>query len=157
MTTVRDAAVLRQNIQDSLDLLALGLEPDSKHAVSPVGCAGVTELTWLLMTVTQMSLLEKCHAYKRQEGEGIAAIRFLMAADILMYDGEVVPVGQDQVQHVEVTRDVAQPSTPCTANTVSCCLSTRSWIPQQRFPGLMAKRCPKAMAIPFLSLKLRKS
>src|SRR5690606_23124694 len=71
-------------------------------------------LTWLLMTVTQMSLLEKCHAYKDKKAKGLAAdaglftYPVLMAADILLYDSDLVPVGLDQVQHIEVTRDLAQ-------------------------------------------------
>lgn len=74
----------------------------------------MTELTWLLMTITQMHLLEKCHAYKDKKARGIAAdaglftYPVLMAADILLYDSEVVPVGTDQVQHIEVTRDLGQ-------------------------------------------------
>jgi tryptophanyl-tRNA synthetase len=73
-----------------------------------------TELTWLLMTITQMHLLEKCHAFKDKKAKGIAAdaglftYPVLMAADILIYDSTTVPVGADQVQHVEVTRDLAQ-------------------------------------------------
>lgn len=115
LTTVRQADVLRQNILDSaLDLLSLGLEPDKATLFRQSDVPEVTELTWLLMTVTQMHLLEKCHAYKDKKAKGIAAdaglftYPVLMAADILMYDSEVVPVGQDQVQHVEVTRDLAQ-------------------------------------------------
>ena len=70
-------------------------------------------MTWLLMTVTQMHLLEKCHAYKDKKAKGIAAdaglftYPVLMAADILLYDSDTVPVGLDQVQHIEVTRDIA--------------------------------------------------
>jgi tryptophanyl-tRNA synthetase len=115
LTTVREADVLRQSIQDSaLDLLALGLEPDKATLFRQSDVPEVTELTWLLMTITQMHLLEKCHAYKDKKAKGLAAdaglftYPVLMAADILMYDSEVVPVGQDQVQHVEVTRDLAQ-------------------------------------------------
>lgn len=115
LTTVRDSAVLRQNIQDSaLDLLALGLDPARATLFRQSDVPEVTELTWLLMTITQMHLLEKCHAFKDKKAKGIAAdaglftYPVLMAADILMYDSDVVPVGQDQVQHVEVTRDLAQ-------------------------------------------------
>jgi len=98
LTTVRDPAELRQNVADAaLDLLALGLK-----------------LTWLLMTITQMHLLEKCHAFKDKKAKGIAAdaglftYPVLMAADILIYDSTTVPVGADQIQHIEVTRDLAQ-------------------------------------------------
>jgi tryptophanyl-tRNA synthetase len=73
----------------------------------------VTELTWLLGTVTPMGLLERCHSYKDKLAKGISfnfglfAYPVLMAADILIYDSNLVPVGQDQKQHVEVTRDIA--------------------------------------------------
>ncbi len=115
LTTVREPGVLRQNIQDSaLDLLALGLDPDKATLFRQSDVPEVTELTWLLMTITQMHLLEKCHAFKDKKAKGIAAdaglftYPVLMAADILMYDSDLVPVGQDQVQHIEVTRDLAQ-------------------------------------------------
>ncbi|MCL4108538.1 UNVERIFIED_CONTAM: hypothetical protein GTU68_022840 [Idotea baltica] len=115
LTTVRESDVLRQNVQDSaLDLLALGLDPAKATLFRQSDVPEVTELTWLLMTVTQMYLLEKCHAFKDKKAKGIAAdaglftYPVLMAADILIYDSNVVPVGLDQVQHIEVTRDLAQ-------------------------------------------------
>jgi tryptophanyl-tRNA synthetase len=115
LTTVRDAEVLRQNVQDAaLDLLALGLDPEQAVLFRQSDVPEITELTWILMTMTQMSLLEKCHAYKDKKSKGFAAdaglftYPVLMAADILLYDSDIVPVGVDQVQHVEVTRDLAQ-------------------------------------------------
>ena len=115
LTTVRDPNVLRQNILDSaLDLLALGLRPEQATLFRQSDVPEVTELTWRLMTITQMHLLEKCHAYKDKKARGLAAdaglftYPVLMAADILIYDSNVVPVGVDQVQHIEVTRDLAQ-------------------------------------------------
>jgi len=115
LTTVRDPAVLRQNVNDAaLDLLALGLEPSKATLFRQSDVPEVTELTWLLMTITQMHLLEKCHAFKDKKAKGIAAdaglftYPVLMAADILIYDSTTVPVGADQIQHVEVTRDLAQ-------------------------------------------------
>lgn len=114
LTTVRNAAQLKQNVEDSaLDLLALGLNPDQATLFRQSDVPEVTELTWLLMTLTQMSLLEKCHAYKDKKSKGLAAdaglftYPVLMAADILLYDSDIVPVGLDQVQHIEVTRDLA--------------------------------------------------
>lgn len=114
LTTVRNPAELRQNTQDAaLDLLALGLNPEQATLFRQSDVPEVTELTWLLMTVTQMSLLEKCHAYKDKIAKGLAAdaglftYPVLMAADILAYDSNLVPVGLDQVQHLEVTRDLA--------------------------------------------------
>ncbi|MBX3436723.1 MAG: tryptophan--tRNA ligase [Planctomycetaceae bacterium] len=98
----------------AIDLLALGLDPKHATLFRQSDVPEVTELTWLLMTVTQMHLLEKCHAYKDKKDRGIPAdaglftYPVLMAADILAYDSDVVPVGLDQVQHIEVTRDIAQ-------------------------------------------------
>lgn len=115
LTTVRDAGQLAQNTLDAaLDLLAVGLDPAKATLFRQSDVPEVTELTWLLMTLTQMHLLEKCHAYKDKKEKGIAAdaglftYPVLMAADILLYDSDVVPVGLDQVQHLEVTRDIAQ-------------------------------------------------
>lgn len=115
LTTVRDARQLAQNTTDAaLDLLALGLDPAKATLFRQSDVPEVSELMWLLMTVTQHSLLEKCHAYKDKLAKGIAAdaglftYPVLMAADIVLYDSDVVPVGVDQVQHVEVTRDIAQ-------------------------------------------------
>ena len=115
LTTVREPVVLRQNIKDAaLDLLALGLDPAKATLFRQSDVPEVTELTWLLMTITQMHLLDKCHAFKDKKAKGIAAdaglfaYPVLMAADILIYDSTTVPVGADQIQHVEVTRDLAQ-------------------------------------------------
>ena len=115
LTTVRDPKVLRGFIQDAaIDLLALGLDPAKAALFRQSDVPEIPELTWLLMTVTQMHLLEKCHAYKDKKEKGIAAdaglftYPVLMAADILAYDSDIVPVGLDQVQHIEVTRDLAQ-------------------------------------------------
>jgi len=106
---------LRQNIRDAaMDLLALGLDPEKACLFRQSDVPEVTELTWLLMTITQMHLLEKCHAYKDKKAKGLAAdaglftYPVLMAADILAYDSTHVPVGADQIQHVEVARDLAQ-------------------------------------------------
>ena len=114
LTTVREPAILKGYVRDAaLDLLALGLKPEQATLFRQSDVPEVTELTWLLMTVTQMHLLEKCHAYKDKKAKGIAAdaglftYPVLMAADILLYDSDTVPVGLDQVQHIEVTRDIA--------------------------------------------------
>jgi len=116
LTTVRgNPQVLRENVRDAaLDLLALGLDPHKATLFRQSDVPQVTELTWILMTITQMHLLEKCHAYKDKRDKGIPAdaglftYPVLMAADILAYDSDLVPVGLDQVQHIEVTRDIAQ-------------------------------------------------
>ncbi|MBI3865014.1 MAG: tryptophan--tRNA ligase [Planctomycetia bacterium] len=115
LTTIRDPAELRQlSVDAALDLVALGLDPQHAALFLQSDVPEVAELTWLLMTVTPMGLLEKCHAYKDKVSKGLPAdaglftYPVLMAADILLYDSDIVPVGQDQVQHLEVTRDVAQ-------------------------------------------------
>ena len=114
MTSLTDAAERRMNTLDvALDFLACGLDPKKSVFWKQSDVPEVTELTWLLTTVTPMSLLEKCHSYKDKIAHGIApshglfAYPVLMAADILIFDSNVVPVGKDQKQHVEVTRDIA--------------------------------------------------
>ncbi len=114
MTSLTDAAERRKNTLDvALDFLACGLDPKKAVFWKQSDVPEVTELTWLLSTVTPMSLLEKCHSYKDKTAKGIApshglfAYPVLMAADILIFDSNVVPVGRDQKQHVEVTRDIA--------------------------------------------------
>ena len=114
LTTVREPARLRALVRDAaLDLVALGLDPEQAALFVQSDVPEVTELTWLLMTVTPMGLLERCHAYKDKKSRGIAAdaglftYPVLMSADILAYDATVVPVGEDQVQHIEVCRDLA--------------------------------------------------
>lgn len=114
LTTVRDPAVLRQNTLDAaLDLLALGLDPAKATLFVQSDVPEVTELTWLLMSITPMGLLERCVSYKDKVSKGIAAdaglftYPVLMSADILIYDSDVVPVGADQIQHIEVARDLA--------------------------------------------------
>ena len=114
LTTVRDRQVLRQNTLDAaLDLLALGLNPEKAILFVQSDVPEVTELTWLLMSITPMGLLERCVSYKDKKDRGLAAdaglftYPVLMAADILIYDSEIVPVGADQIQHIEVARDIA--------------------------------------------------
>lgn len=114
LTTVRDPATLRQNTLDAaLDLLALGLDPSRATLFVQSQVPAVSQLTWLLMTGTPMGLLERCHAYKEKKARGVTAdaglftYPVLMAADILAYDSQLVPVGEDQIQHIEVCRDLA--------------------------------------------------
>ncbi len=114
MTSLFDAAARRQNtLEVALDFLACGLDPQKSVFFRQSDVPEVTELTWLLHTVTPMGLLERCHSYKDKIARGVSpnhglfAYPVLMAADILIYDSNVVPVGRDQKQHVEVTRDIA--------------------------------------------------
>ncbi len=115
LTTVRDPAQLRQLTLDAaIDLIALGLNPDKAVLFVQSDVPEVSELCWLLMTGAPMGLLERCHAYKDKKAKGLTAdtglftYPVLMAADILAYDSDTVPVGQDQDQHIEVCRDLAQ-------------------------------------------------
>ncbi len=114
LTSVRDADALREMTQDvALDFLAAGLDPDKTAFYRQSDVPEVQELAWLLSVVTPMGLLERCHSYKDKTSKGIAATHglfaypVLMAADILSVQSTVVPVGRDQKQHVEVTRDIA--------------------------------------------------
>jgi len=114
LTTLRNAKALRENsFNVALDFLACGLDPKKAVFFRQSDVPQTTELTWILTTVTPMGLLERCHAYKDHLAKGIApshglfAYPVLMAADILLYDSDIVPVGRDQKQHVEVTRDLA--------------------------------------------------
>jgi tryptophanyl-tRNA synthetase len=119
MTSLFDAEQRRKNSLDvALDFMACGLDPKKCVFWKQSDVPEVTELAWLLTTVTPMGLLERCHSYKDkkarlagddmdQVNHGIFAYPVLMAADILAFDSNIVPVGRDQKQHVEVTRDVA--------------------------------------------------
>ncbi|MBI1840969.1 MAG: tryptophan--tRNA ligase [Verrucomicrobia bacterium] len=114
MTSLYDAAQRRKNSLDvALDFLACGLDPQKAVFWKQSDLPEVTELAWILSTLTPMGLLERCHSYKDKTARGISANHglfaypVLMAADILLFDSNIVPVGRDQKQHVEVTRDIA--------------------------------------------------
>ena len=114
LTTVQNAAALRVNVHElALDFLACGLDPARSVFFRQSDVPQVAELAWILSTVTPMGLLERCHSFKDKTSRGIApshglfAYPVLMAADILIYDSDIVPVGRDQKQHLEVTRDIA--------------------------------------------------
>jgi tryptophanyl-tRNA synthetase len=114
MTSLFNADERRKNSLDvALDFLACGLDPKKSVFFKQSDVPEVTELAWLLTTLTPMAMLENCHSYKEKIARGISpnhgifAYPVLMAADILIYDSNIVPVGKDQKQHVEVTRDIA--------------------------------------------------
>jgi len=114
MTSTQDPAALRENVRElAVDFLACGLDPERAVFFRQSAVPEVNELAWILSTVCPMSLLAKCHSYKDKTAQGIApnhglfAYPVLMAADILLYDSNKVPVGKDQKQHLEVTRDLA--------------------------------------------------
>ncbi len=115
LTSVRDPRLLREYTHDVIvTMLALGLDPERATLFVQSDVPETTELAWLLSTVTPMGWLEKCVSYKDkvQQGlpaeHGLFAYPVLQAADILLYDADLVPVGQDQKQHLEITRDVAE-------------------------------------------------
>jgi tryptophanyl-tRNA synthetase len=114
LTTIQDAATLREHVQGvALDYLALGLDPNKAAFYRQSDVPEVTELTWVLACVTNMGLLERAVSYKEKIDRGIEAsvglftYPVLMAADILIVRSNLVPVGKDQVQHLEMTQDMA--------------------------------------------------
>ncbi|MFY8216718.1 MAG: tryptophan--tRNA ligase [Chthoniobacterales bacterium] len=114
LTTVRDPVALRDHSRNlAIDFLACGLDPAKACFFRQSAIPAITELAWILSTVTPMGLLERCHSFKDKTARGLAASHglfaypVLMAADILIYDSDLVPVGKDQKQHLEVTRDIA--------------------------------------------------
>ena len=115
LTTIRDKQVLKQNtFETALDLLALGLDPNKAVLFVQSDVPEVSELCWILLSGTSMGLLERCVSYKEKKDRGITATTglftypVLQAADILAYGSDTVPVGADQTQHIEVTRDIAK-------------------------------------------------
>ena len=114
LTSVHNPKQLKQDTWDvALDFLACGINPDKTIFFRQSDVPEVHELAWLLSVVTPMGLLERCHSFKDKVAKGITpshglfAYPVLMAADILLYQSNLVPVGRDQKQHVEVTRDIA--------------------------------------------------
>jgi tryptophanyl-tRNA synthetase len=114
LTTVRDPELLRQYTLDgAIDLLALGLDPNKAVLFVQSDVPEVNELCWLLLTGTPMGLLERAVSYKDKIAKGLKAdaglftYPVLQAADILAYDADIVPVGEDQIQHIEICRDIA--------------------------------------------------
>jgi tryptophanyl-tRNA synthetase len=113
LTSVHDKEKLAMGtLEAAADFIALGLDPDRCIFWVQGDVPEVTELTWILSTLTSMGLLERCHSYKDKVAKGIApshglfSYPVLMAADILLYQAEIVPVGKDQKQHLEVARDI---------------------------------------------------
>src|SRR4030081_56814 len=114
LTSLRDPEALRENSRRvALDFLACGLDPERAVLFRQSDVPQVTELAWILSTVAPVGLLERAHSYKDKLARGMAATvglfnyPVLMAADILIYDSDIVPVGKDQKQHLEMTRDLA--------------------------------------------------
>lgn len=115
LTSLKNKEEMRQNIIDiTLDYLALGLDPEKVTIFKQSDVAAHPELAWILETVTTMPFLMRAHAFKDAEAKskeinvGLFNYPVLMAADILLYDSDIVPVGADQKQHIEITRDIAE-------------------------------------------------
>ena len=114
LTSLHNPEALRENSRRvAVDFLACGLDPERAALFRQSEVPQVTELTWILSTVAPMGLLERAHSYKDKITRGMTASAglfnypVLMAADILIYDSDTVPVGKDQKQHIEITRDLA--------------------------------------------------
>jgi len=114
LTTLRDPKLMQEYSRGiAVDFLACGLDPAKATLFRQSDVPQVCELTWILSTITPMAMLENSHAYKaaldhgRERELGLFAYPVLMAIDILIYDSDIVPVGRDQKQHVEITRDLA--------------------------------------------------
>lgn len=115
LTSTHDPVRLRDHVRNlAIDFLACGLDPEKAVFWRQSDVTEVTELAWILSCVTPMGFLERCVSYKDKIGQGISpshglfAYPVLQAADILLFDANVVPVGRDQKQHLEVTRDIAR-------------------------------------------------
>jgi tryptophanyl-tRNA synthetase len=114
LTTVQDAGRFQELLRDlATGFLAIGLDPTRSVLYRQSDLPEVSELSWYLSTVTSMGLLQRCHSFKDKVAQGVVpshglfAYPVLMAADILIVESDLVPVGKDQKQHLEVTRDVA--------------------------------------------------
>ena len=115
LTSVSDGALLRQLTLDlAMDYLAIGIDPKKTTIFLQSDVPEVTELAWIFNTITTVPYLSRAHAFKDAEAKnkevnvGLFDYPILMAADILMYGADVVPVGLDQKQHIEIARDTAQ-------------------------------------------------
>ena len=115
LNTVQDPNVMRENILNlAIDYLAIGLDPKQSVIFQQSSVSEHTELAWIFDTITTMPFLERAHAYKDAQAKnkeisvGLLNYPMLMAADILLYDPDIIPVGADQKQHVEITRDTAE-------------------------------------------------
>jgi tryptophanyl-tRNA synthetase len=114
LTSLKDAKALQYNtIDTAITYLSLGIDPNKVTIWVQSDVKEVLELYWILSTYTPMGLLDRAHSYKDKVAKGISANHalfsypVLMAADILLYDTQIVPVGKDQIQHIEITRDIA--------------------------------------------------
>ena len=152
LTTMRDRAedLRRLTWEAALDLLALGLDPDKATLFVQSDVPEVSELCWILMTAAPLGLLERGHAYKEKKANGLPAetglltYPVLMAADILAYDANIVPVGEDQVQHLEICRDLAQSFNHRAGEDVFVLPTARVLDDSARVPGTDGEKMSKS-------------
>jgi tryptophanyl-tRNA synthetase len=151
LTTVRDPAVLRENCHGvAVDFLAAGLDPGRAALFRQSDVPEVTELAWILSTVTPVSRLELAHSYKDKVARGLPAnaglfnYPVLMAADILIYDSDVVPVGKDQKQHIEIARDIATRINEAYGNNVLKLPEARIHAATETVPGIDGQKMSKS-------------
>ena len=139
--------------------MALGLDPERATLFVQSDVPEVSELCWLLMTGTPMGLLERCHAYKDKKARGLSAdaglftYPVLQAADILAYDSDTVPVGEDQVQHIEVCRDLAGQLQPPLRRDVRAAQGQGARHARPGCPAPTARRCRRATTTRWRSSK----
>lgn len=151
MTTTHDAKTLRENVRGvAIDFLACGFDPTRAVFFKQSAVPAVNELAWVLSTVCPMGLLERCHSYKDKIAKGFAANHALlaypalMAADILLYDSEIVPVGDDQKQHLEVTRDLVGKINDCYGEGTLVMPKARIREGGAKVPGLDGEKMSKS-------------
>jgi tryptophanyl-tRNA synthetase len=150
LTTVTDPKLLKENTLNAiLDFLSLGLDPDKSIFWVQGDVPEVAELTWILCNHTPVGLLERAHSYKDKLAKGLSAHNglfsypVLMAADILLYQADAVPVGKDQKQHLEITRDIAIKFNNTYGETF---VLPEPWIPEETatIPGVDGQKMSKS-------------
>lgn len=151
LTTVRDRKALRENTRRvALDFLACGLDPERAALFRQSDVPQVTELAWILSTIAPMGLLERAHSYKDKLARGLSPTvglfnyPVLMAADILIYDSDIVPVGKDQKQHIEITRDLAVKINETFGGTIFKLPEARIEASTEVVPGLDGQKMSKS-------------
>ena len=149
LNSFTDKETLKSNIIDIvIDYLAIGLDPKKSVIFKQSDVSEHTELAWIFETITTMPYLKRAHAYKdakgkgKEVGVGLFNYPMLMAADILLYDTELVPTGRDQEQHVEIARDTAEKFNKKFGETFSLPKSKIAEIPV--VPGLDGKKMSKS-------------
>ena len=154
LTTTRGEELREATRQVVIDYLAFGLDPERCNIYLQQDLPQVTELAWILSCVCPKHLMDKAVSFKDKVGKGLSAsvglyaYPILQAADILIVDADVVPVGKDQVQHIEITRDLASKFNHHTKSDSFKLPDYRPRRPRRFYPVSTVKKCRRAMAIP---------